>query len=310
MSNSVFENSSCEDLGIKAKGKFRDILFPTDFSKSSEAIADHAVGIAKATGSKIWILSVTPRLEEWHGASEMHFGPFSDSALTGFEKERTVLETERLRTLRRFQENHFASADSEVLVRSGGVADQIIEVAREKDAGLIMMPTHALGRHRQFLIGSTTTRVLRDAPCPVWSSPHPRELDSFQPYRNIVIAIDYRSLSGPFLLRASEFAARFGANLSIFSAIPEAREIDRLPVHQLKKDLASMIEQQLNESKIKASIHLLEGNPGDVIREVAEDIEKADLIITGRGRLDEAAGHAQSHNYEIIWNAPCPVITL
>jgi glycerate kinase len=47
-----------------------------------------------------------------------------------------------------------------------------------------------------------------------------------------------------------------------------------------------------------------------VICEVAEDIEEADLIITGRGRLDEAAGHVHSHNYEIIWNAPCPVITL
>jgi len=310
MSDSTLQSSSCEDLGIKAIGKFRDILFPTDFSRSSEAIADHAVGIAKATGSKIWILSVTPRLEEWHGASEMHFGPFSDSVLTGFEKERKVLETERLRTLRRFQEDHFALADSEVLVRSGGVAEQIIEAAHEKDAGLIMMPTHALGRHRQFLIGSTTAKVLHDAPCPVWTSPHPRELDSFRPYRNIVIAIDHRSLSGHLLLRASEFAARFGADLSVFSAIPTAPDGELDPVHKLKKNLAAALEEQLTQSKIKASFHLLEGNPGDVIWDVAEDIEKADLIITGRGRLDEAAGHMHSHNYEIIWNAPCPVITL
>lgn len=310
MSNSTLQTSSCEDPGIKATGKFRDILFPTDFSKSSEAIADHAVGIAKASGSKIWILSVTPRLEEWHGPSEMHFGPFSDSALTGFEKERKILEAERLRTLRRFQENYFALADSDILVRSGGVAEQIIDAAHEKDVGLIMMPTHTLGRHRQFLIGSTTAKVLHDAPCPVWTSPHPRELDSFRPYRNIVIAIDYRFLSGPLLLRASEFAARFGADLSVFSAIPTAPETDLHSVPQLKRDLTASLQEQLTRSKIKASIHLLEGNPGDVIWDVAKDIEKADLIITSRGRLDEAAGHLDSHNYEIIWNAPCPVITL
>lgn len=310
MTDPILQNTSCEELGIQATGKFRDILFPTDFSKSSEAIANHAVGIAKATGSRLWILSVTPRLEAWHGASEMHFGPFGDSSRGGFEEERKVLEAERLRMLQRFQENHFALADSGVLVRSGGVAEEIIDVAREKNVGLIMMPTHALGRRRQFLIGSTTAKVLHDAPCPVWTSPHPRELDSFRAYRKIVIAIDYRSLSGPLLLRASEFAARFGANLSVFSAIPAVPEADPHLVHKLKKDLTSAVEEQLAQSKIKASIHLLEGNPGEVIWEVAEDIEKADLIITGRGRLNEAAGHVHSHNYEIIWNAPCPVITL
>jgi len=78
----------------------------------------------------------------------------------------------------------------------------------------------------------------------------------------------------------------------------------------LKKDLESALKQQLEESKVRASIRLLEGNPADVICEAAQDIEEADLIITGRGRLDDAARHIHSHNYEIIWNAPCPVITL
>jgi len=311
MSDAIVRDSSSDHVTVKTAGKFRDILFPTNFSKSSEAITDHAVGLAQATNTKVWILSVIPRLEEWHGASEMYFGPFSDAAIEGFEAERKVLEAERLKMVQRFQQSHFASVNSDVVVRSGGVAEQIIEVAKERDAGLIMMPTHTLGRRRQFLIGSTTAKVLHDAPCPVWTSPHPRELNPFRPYRNIVIAIDYRSLLGPFLKRASEFAGRFGAKLSVFSAIPTAFEADRHLTHKLKKDLGSALEDQLRECKIKASIHLLEGNPGEVIWEVAEDIEKADLIITGRGRLDEAAaGHLHSNNYEIIWNAPCPVITL
>jgi nucleotide-binding universal stress UspA family protein len=212
--------------------------------------------------------------------------------------------------LEHFQANHFSSVESEVAVQSGGVADEIIDFAREKDIGLIMMPTHAIGRRRQFLIGSTTAKVLHDAPCAVWTSPHPRELNPFRPYRRIVLAIDYRFLSIPLLVRASEFAELFGASLSVFSAIPTASEAGHPLVRQLKKDLASALENQLAECKVKASICLLEGNPGDVICEVAEDIERADLLITGRGRLDEAAGHVHSHNYEIIWNAPCPVMTL
>ena len=172
-----------------------------------------------------------------------------------------------------------------------------------------MMPTRALGRRRQFLIGSTTAKVLHDAPCAVWTSPHPRELSPFRPYRRIVLAIDYRSLSVPLLVRASEFAELFGASLSVFSAIPTASERSSVG-SKSEEGLTSALESRLAEYKVKASICLLEGNPGDVICEVAEDIEKADLIITGRGRLDEAAGHVHSHNYEIIWNAPCPVITI
>jgi nucleotide-binding universal stress UspA family protein len=289
---------------------FRDILFPTDFSKSSEAIVDHAVGLAKAASVKIWIFNVIPQLEELHGVSESYFGPFSDQAIVAFEKNRKDLEAERLKMLARFQATHFASVDSEVAVKSGGVADMIIDFAQEKNIGLIMMPTHVLGRRRQFLIGSTTAKVLHDAPCAVWTSPHPRELSPFRPYRRIVLAIDYRSLSVSLLIRASEFAGLFGASLSVFSAIPSANEAGRQLIPKMKKELEAAIKNQLAECKVKASICLLEGNPGDVIGEVAEDIERADLLITGRGRLDEAAGHLHSHNYEIIWNAPCPVMTL
>ena len=289
---------------------FRDILFPTDFSKASEGIADHVVGVAKAGGVKVFLLSVVPRLEDWHGASETYFGPFSDSAVAAFEKDRKALESERLKMLQRFQAEHLASVESEIAVTSGGVADAIVDFAREKNVGLIMMPTRAVGRRRQFLLGSVTSKILHDSPCPVWTSPHPRELNKFRAYRRIVLALDYRYLSVPLLVRASEFAELFGASLSVFTAVPRAPETSPHLVQELKKELSSTLVKHLGEGKVKASITVLEGNPGDVIAEVAEDIEQADLIITGRGRLDEAAGHLRSHNYEIIWNAPCPVITL
>jgi nucleotide-binding universal stress UspA family protein len=305
---------ACESVGIEVlmrmTAPFRSILFPTDFSKSSVAIIDHAVGLAKAAGVKIWILNVVPRLEELHGISESYFGPFSDSAIVAFEKNRADLEAERLKALEDFRAKHFASVDCAVAVRSGGVADMIVDFAKEKNVGLIMMPTHAVGRRRQFLIGSTTAKVLHDAPCSVWTSPHPRELSPFHSYRRIVLAIDYRSLSIPLLVRASEFAELFGANLSVFSAIPSGPDVGHELTQRMKKDLESALKARLADCKIKASICLLEGNPGEIICEVAEDIENANLLITGRGRLDEAAGHQHSHNYEIIWNAPCPVITL
>jgi len=295
---------------MEAQLSLRNILFPTDFSKSCEAIADHVLGVAKLARATVWLLNVVPRLEDWHGASEMYFGPFSGSALAALEKDRKFLEAQRLSALQQFQKQYFAEINSELSVTSGGVAETIIDFAREKNAGMLMMPTHTLGRHRRFLLGSVTAKILHDAPCPVWTSPHPRELNAFRPYRRILLALDYRSPRIPSLVRASEFAQFFGARLTVLSAIPHTPGTSADVIQQLKSEVGSKLERCLRECNVNASIRLREGNPGDVIREVAEEVEEADLIITGRALLDETNGHVHSHSSEIIWNAPCPVITL
>src|SRR3982751_3522453 len=113
---------------------------------------------------------------------------------------------------------------------------------------MIMMPTRARGRHRQFLLGSIAAKVLHDAPCPVWTSPHPRELNPFHPYRRIILALDYRSLSIPLLVRASDFAGLFGASLIVFSAIPRAPETSHHLIQQMKNDLTFTLEKYLRDS--------------------------------------------------------------
>jgi nucleotide-binding universal stress UspA family protein len=297
-------------MNIRASGPFRSILFPTDFSKSSEAIADHAAGIAKAVETKVWLLSIEPWLEAWHGSSESYFGPFTESARVKLEHERQVSSDLRMKTLERLQKQHFSSVESECCVLGGGVAETVVEFAKEKDVGMIMMATRGFGPKRRFMIGSTTAKVLHDAPCAVWTSPHPCELGPFHPYRNIVIAMNYRKLSADLLVRASEVAGKFGANLSVYTAIPTAGSAEHGLFLKMKQEIAATIKSQLAREKLKASVHLIEGDPGEVIGQVATEIAAADLIITGRGHLDEAAGHLRTHNYEIIWNAPCPVITL
>ncbi len=295
---------------IRASGPFRSILFPTDFSTSSEAIADHVAGIAKTLRTKVWLVSIEPWLEAWHGSSESYFGPFTESARVKLEHERQVSSELRQKMLERLQKQYFSSIESECCVREGGVAETIVEFAKEKDTGLVMMSTRGLGPKRRFMIGSTTAKVLHDSPCAVWTSPHACELGPFHPYRNIVIAVNYRKLSSDLLVRASEIAGRFGASLSVYSAIPVFGAPEHGLALKLKQEISAAIKSELAREKLKASVHLIEGDPGEVIGQVATEIAGADLIITGRGHLDEAAGQLRTHNYEIIWNAPCPVITL
>ena len=52
-------------------------------------------------------------------------------------------------------------------MRIGRSADEIINVAKEKDADLIIMSTHGYTGLKHAFLGSTTENVVRYAPCPV-----------------------------------------------------------------------------------------------------------------------------------------------
>jgi nucleotide-binding universal stress UspA family protein len=52
-------------------------------------------------------------------------------------------------------------------VRHGSPAQNIIEVAEEKDAGLIIMSTKGSSNLKELLIGSTAEKVAENSPIPV-----------------------------------------------------------------------------------------------------------------------------------------------
>lgn len=55
----------------------------------------------------------------------------------------------------------------EYITRSGDAADEIVRYAKESGASLIIMGAYGHTRVRQFILGSVTSQVLNQAPCPV-----------------------------------------------------------------------------------------------------------------------------------------------
>jgi nucleotide-binding universal stress UspA family protein len=58
-------------------------------------------------------------------------------------------------------------AVNETHLREGGAAEEIVELAEELGAGLIVMGSRGHGRLRRALLGSVTDAVIRHAHCPV-----------------------------------------------------------------------------------------------------------------------------------------------
>ena len=292
--------------------QIRTILFPTDFSKSSEAAAPHVAGLARAMQAKVCLLSVVPWLPIWHGASEAYF-VVGDAALKELESDRRISETRALAGLEDLKRKEFADVSCELRVKTGGVAESIVELSQEISADLIMMPTHGNGSLRPFLIGSAAAKVMHDTRCPVWTSPHPRELAPFRLYREVICAVDYRHCARELIARAQELAGLFHSRLSLVTAIPQPalNPVSHVSesVRLLRGEILASLRQVLKELEIDPPLHVLEGSTGEVIRQAAA-MEDADLVVIGRGHLNEQMGQLRTHAYEIIWNSPCPVLSL
>jgi nucleotide-binding universal stress UspA family protein len=69
-----------------------------------------------------------------------------------------------------------AEQDKETLVAVGQAHAKIVDIAKERNASVIVMTTHGRTGLAHFVMGSVAEKVMRSAPCPVFSV-KPRNLE-------------------------------------------------------------------------------------------------------------------------------------
>ncbi|MFZ4637045.1 MAG: universal stress protein [Pirellulales bacterium] len=131
----------------------KTIVFPTDFSTASDAALEHAATLAKSMGATLLIVHVEePPLA--YGGGELYYGipePDSERILKMLEdvkpKDPAVPFTHRL--------------------SMGDPAGEIVRIATDEGAELIVLGTHGRTGVTRLLMGSVAEVVVRRAPCPV-----------------------------------------------------------------------------------------------------------------------------------------------
>ena len=125
------------------------VLWATDFSAPATAALRYALSIAeKGRADLVLVHAVEP-----------------DTVMD--DRERVREGEQRLREI--VATTGVPGRSSERIVVYGGAASEILRIARERKAGLIVMGTHGSRTLHTILFGSTARRVIRDAPCPVLS---------------------------------------------------------------------------------------------------------------------------------------------
>jgi nucleotide-binding universal stress UspA family protein len=137
---------------------FRRLVVATDFSDSSEAAWQLAQRVAAALGSELVLVHVfVPPLVYGEPAAGAGGADVYEKA------ERWVEET-----LSTWAGSARAQGVSvRTVVRTGAAHEEIVALATEERADVLVMGTHGRAGLARVLIGSVAERVLRFAPCPV-----------------------------------------------------------------------------------------------------------------------------------------------
>jgi nucleotide-binding universal stress UspA family protein len=146
------------------------VLLATDGSKEADLAARTAAELADKTGSElhlVHVFGITP----WYPAYPEGFG------LGGVELENPELEEDLQRTSeQRARElldaeveklRSFGVTQAQAHLVDGGVPQEIVGLAEEIGAGLIVMGSRGGGGIRRALMGSVSDSVVRHAHCPV-----------------------------------------------------------------------------------------------------------------------------------------------
>jgi nucleotide-binding universal stress UspA family protein len=141
--------------------RFSRILYPTDFSDLALVALRHARELVDTFDAELHCLHVVDdAYQYWSamGPESVPVGPAPETMLELGRKRMEKLRAEHLTGLKREPVTH---------VTMGRPFADIIGYARENQIDLIVMATHGRGAITHVLLGSTTEKVVRKAPCAV-----------------------------------------------------------------------------------------------------------------------------------------------
>jgi nucleotide-binding universal stress UspA family protein len=135
------------------------ILLATDGSEEAQLAATTAADLAEKTNSELHLITVGPDYPLYELPE--HPAGFEDVLRENRREAKEMLEQQA----KRIEES--GGTVKETHLREGRADEEIVEVAEEIGAGLIVLGSRGHGRLRRALLGSVSDAVVRHAHCPV-----------------------------------------------------------------------------------------------------------------------------------------------
>lgn len=288
----------------------RKILFPIDFSARCVWFAPYVGDVARKFGSEVTLFHALDMYDA--------FGYGAASRTTIYGACETEVRRQHQSALAKFGEEVFAGVTAVRVAETGEPAERIIRYAEEHGTNVIFMPTHGRGKFRQLLLGSVTSKVLHDARIPVWVSAHcdseSGSASTTHRIRSIICAVDLSPDATRVIRTAAVIATGYGAAVRIVHSIP-ARDpgISDTREQCFRQFLFDTAIEQLSARQKEAGTHfeifIRQGCVATALKGEVENSD-ADLVVIGRGRLQEFLGRLRTNVGSIVRESPCPVLSV
>ncbi|MFN3344983.1 MAG: universal stress protein [Chloroherpetonaceae bacterium] len=246
----------------------KHILCPVDFSEKSLQVIDHALRLSDVFDASISVLNVVDD-------SLPEYASYRRSEKDIQMLRRTLEQDSQNRMKLHIEPRLRSFPDSKMITLFGKPSDMIVKVAKEQRANLIMMATRSLGLTGQFILGSTTYKILRTSPCPlmVFSKPEMK----FRALR-ILFPTDFSEISQLSIPYVVKLAVDYGADIHLVHYRQLHNSFSKDPARHLELIKRSIVSNRIPSTRIFASDDIKGSTPGAAILKYAKE-HSVDLII-------------------------------
>lgn len=291
------------------------ILFPTDFSPFAAQALRHALALAQKFKARLKVVYVIPQMLR-----------LSDSAYTAepwliTPEARRQVEQDMREFLQPLRE---ARLDHEVEIGEGEPWQEILTMAHQMSADLVVMGTHGRSGLERLFLGSVAEKLIRRLPCPVLTVSHEegRTWEAPGLVTRILCATDFSETSTLALDLALALNEAYSAEITVVHVVESFPDFGdpRYPslpaLGNLREDYERKAEERLQGVLASAGESgrvrglVVSGRAYKEILRLAAT-ERADLIVIGaqgHGALEHLLSGSNAQH--IIRRATCPVLSV
>ena len=159
----VRQTSAAAEADVAAAPRVTSILVPVDFSEHAREALRHAKGLGALFGARLDLLHVIEAAPE-----PLFYVPLAEIGRA--DEPEGDLDRKALAHLRRWYEaTEGPATEVRFAVRYGNAPQEILQHAEEHTADLVVIATHGRTGLERFFMGSVAEKVVRRAPCPVFT---------------------------------------------------------------------------------------------------------------------------------------------
>ncbi len=279
-----------------APAALANIVIASDFSVASDGAVLWALGLARRNGANVWIVHIV-----------------SDTFFSADTQQRALDDAWRAghrRMTEHFISGHFDGVQAKLLVEHGGVYEVLDRIMHQHHADLLVVGTRGRSRIGKLLLGSSAESIFRQATYPVLTvGPRSEAEIPAEGPQKILFCTGFSTHSiaaGKLALRIAE---RQDAQLIILHVASETVSDRNEYTRNAKSRVEAVIPREVNLSS-PPQIVIEFGGASERILAVAEQM-RPDLIVLGIRQPESFARRLRwATAYDVVSNAPCPVLTV